>query len=82
MCSRFIGLQAEGISFHVVDILRLFLATQGRVRNGRKTAVMDIIGFLCVSLGSSTVHLHGTVGSRHACTYSDAGFSSQNGDRA
>jgi hypothetical protein len=30
---------------------------------------MDVIGFLYVSLGS-----------RHACAYSEAGFSSQNGD--
>jgi hypothetical protein len=32
---------------------------------------MDVIGFLCVSLGS-----------RHACACSEAGFSSENGDRA
>jgi hypothetical protein len=36
---------------------------------------MGIIGFLCVSLGSSTVKLHDSVGSRRAC--SDAGFSSE-----
>jgi hypothetical protein len=29
-----------------------------RLTNGSKTAVMDVIGFLCVSLGSSTVPLH------------------------
>jgi hypothetical protein len=40
---------------------------------------MDVIGFLCVSLGSSTVQLHDRVGSRHACAYSEAGFSSRNG---
>jgi hypothetical protein len=28
------------------------------VTNGSKTASMDVIGFLCVSLGSSTVQLH------------------------
>jgi hypothetical protein len=43
-----------------------------------RTAVMDVIGFLCVSLGSSTVQLHDSLGSR--C--SKAGFSSQNGDLA
>jgi hypothetical protein len=43
---------------------------------------MDIIVFLCVPLGSSTVHLHDSLGSRRACAYSEAGFSSQNGDRA
>jgi hypothetical protein len=29
------------------------------VTNGNKTAVMDVIGFLCVALGSSTVQLRG-----------------------
>jgi hypothetical protein len=52
------------------------------VTNGSKTAVMDVIGFLCVSLGSSTVQLHDSLGSRRACACSQAGFSSQNGDRA
>jgi hypothetical protein len=51
------------------------------VTNGSKTTVMDVIGFLCVSLGSSTVQLHDSLGSRRACTYSEADFSSQNGDR-
>jgi hypothetical protein len=54
-----------------------------RVTNGSKTAVMEVIGFLCVSLGSSTIQLHDGVGSRRACacTCSEAHFSSQNGDR-
>jgi hypothetical protein len=52
------------------------------VTNGSKTAVMGVIGFLSVSLGSSTVQLHDSLGSRHTCTCSEAGFSSQNGDRA
>jgi hypothetical protein len=43
---------------------------------------MDVIEFLCVSLGSSTVQLHDSLGSRRACAYSEAGFSTQNGDRA
>jgi hypothetical protein len=43
---------------------------------------MDIIGFLYVCLGSSTVQLHYILGSRRACACSEAGFSSQNGDRA
>jgi hypothetical protein len=42
---------------------------------------MDVIGFLCVSLGSSRVQLHDSLGSRRACACSVAGFSSQNGDR-
>jgi hypothetical protein len=51
-----------------------------QVTNGSKTAVMDVIGFLCVSLGSSTVQLHDSLGSRRARTCSETGFSSQNGD--
>jgi hypothetical protein len=39
---------------------------------------MDVIGLLFVSLGSSTVQLHDSLGSRCACTCSEAGFSSQN----
>jgi hypothetical protein len=31
---------------------------------------MDVIGFLCVSLGSSTVQLHDNLGSRRACACS------------
>jgi hypothetical protein len=44
--------------------------------------VIDVIGFLCVLLGSSTVKLHDSLGSRRACAYSEAGFGSKNGDRA
>jgi hypothetical protein len=43
---------------------------------------MDIIGFVCVPLGSSTVQFHARLGSRCAFACSEAGFSSQNGDRA
>jgi hypothetical protein len=50
--------------------------------NGIKTAVMGAIGFLCVSLGSSTVQLHDSLGSRSVYACSEAGFISQNGDRA
>jgi hypothetical protein len=42
---------------------------------------MDVIGFLCVSLGSNTVQLIDSLGSRRACACSEAGFS-KNGDRA
>jgi hypothetical protein len=45
-----------------------------QVTNGSKTAVMGVIGFLCVSLGSSTVQLHDSLG--------EVRFSSRNGDRA
>jgi hypothetical protein len=48
------------------------------VTNGSWTAVMDVIGSLCVSLESSTIqHL----GIRRACAWSEAGVDSQNGDR-
>jgi hypothetical protein len=50
--------------------------------NGRKTALMEVIGFLCVSLGSSTIQLHNSLGSRGAYECSEPDFSSQNGDRA
>jgi hypothetical protein len=42
---------------------------------------MVVIGFLYVSLGSSTVQLHDSLGSRRACACSEVCFSSQNGDR-
>jgi hypothetical protein len=50
------------------------------VTNGIKTSVMDVIGFLRVPPGSSIIQLHESLGSRCACL--QAGFSSQNGDRA
>jgi hypothetical protein len=40
---------------------------------------MDVIGFLCISLGRRTAQLHDNLGSRRACSQTD--FSSQNGDR-
>jgi hypothetical protein len=43
---------------------------------------MDVIVFLCVSLGSTTVQRHGNLGNRQACLCSENGFSSQNGARA
>jgi hypothetical protein len=45
-----------------------------------KTAVMDVIGIPCVSLGSSTVQLHDSLGDRRECACSEACFSNQNGD--
>jgi hypothetical protein len=41
---------------------------------------MDVIGFPCVSLDSSTVQVHDSLGSRRACPYSATGFGSQNGE--
>jgi hypothetical protein len=43
---------------------------------------MDAIGFPCVLISSSTVHLHESLCSRRACACSEAGFSSQNVDCA
>jgi hypothetical protein len=40
---------------------------------------MGVIGFICVSLGSSTIQLLDSLGSTRACACSKAGFSSQNG---
>jgi hypothetical protein len=51
-----------------------------RDTNGSKTAVMDVIGFLRVSLDSRIIELHDSLGSRCAC--SEASFGSQNGDHA
>jgi hypothetical protein len=47
-----------------------------------KQRVMDVIVFLCVSLGSSTVQLHDSLGSRRPCACSEASFGSENGDGA
>jgi hypothetical protein len=45
--------------------------TRGRVSkpvtNGSKTAVRYVLGFLCVSQGSSTVQRHHSLGSRRTC---------------
>jgi hypothetical protein len=49
------------------------------VTNGSKTAVMDVIDFLFVSLGSGTVQLRNNLDSRRACATSVAGLSSKNG---
>jgi hypothetical protein len=42
-----------------------------------KKTVIDVTGFLCVSLGSSTVQLHDSLGSRRGCACSEAVFSSK-----
>jgi hypothetical protein len=55
----------------------LYVATNGSV-----TAIMEVIDLLRLSLCSSTVQLHDSLGNRSACLCSDASFSSQNGDRA
>jgi hypothetical protein len=60
----------------------LYEGVSKEIINGSKIAVMDVIGFLCVLPGSSTVQLHDSLGSRDACACSEVGFSSQHGDRA
>jgi hypothetical protein len=51
-----------------------------QVINGNKTILMAVLGFLCVSLGSSTVQLHDSLRSRSACANSEAGLGSENGE--
>jgi hypothetical protein len=41
---------------------------------------MNVIGFLCVSLVTSTIQLHDSPGSRRACACSNTGFSSLTDD--
>jgi hypothetical protein len=60
-------------------ILKMLIFSK-QVTDESKTAVMHVIGFLCVSLGSSTVQFHESLRSRRTCLCSEAGFSSQNGD--
>jgi hypothetical protein len=43
---------------------------------------MNVIGSVCVSLGSSTVQLRDGLGSRCTCACLEDGFSSQNGNPA
>jgi hypothetical protein len=63
---------------------RWFSVLRGRVSkqftNGSKTAVMTYRFSICL-LGSSTIQLRDSLGSRRACACSEAGFSSQNGGR-
>jgi hypothetical protein len=70
----------DGFSLLALNIL------QGRVSkyvtNGSERVILDIIRFPYVTLGSSTVHLHDSLGNRYACACSDSGFSSKIGDRA
>jgi hypothetical protein len=66
-------------------LFSLVFYIQGRnskyVTNESTTVVMVVIGVLYVSLCSSTVQIHDSLGSRRACACSDADFSNQNGNR-
>jgi hypothetical protein len=62
----------------MIDMLRM----KASHKQGSEAAVMDVPCFLCVSLGSSTVQLHDSLGSRYACANSGASFGIQSGDRA
>jgi hypothetical protein len=64
------------------DLRNLRVRTSKQVTNLSNTAVMNVLGFPCASLGSSTVQLHGSLDSRRACTCSEVGFSSKNENRA
>jgi hypothetical protein len=70
------------ITWRISRIYVYILESRKYVTNGSKTAVTDVIGFLFVILRSRTVQLHNSVGRRRACSCLEAGFSSQNGDRA
>jgi hypothetical protein len=51
------------------------------VANGSKTALTDVIRSPSEPLGSNTVQLYESLGSRYTWAGSEAGFSSQCGDR-
>jgi hypothetical protein len=58
-------------------------STNRRERSpGSKAVVVDIISFLLVSVGSSTVQSHYSLGSRRACSCSESAFRHENGDRS
>jgi hypothetical protein len=63
------------LMLHVAQAIRLHLQEliYYEVTNRSKTAVRDVIGFLFVALGSSTVQLHDSLGSTRACSCSEAG---------
>jgi hypothetical protein len=60
-----------------ISLRSILIRFSKQATNGRKTAVMNVVGFVSVSPGSSTVQLHDSVGSRRACACSEAGFSSK-----
>jgi hypothetical protein len=69
--------------YHLLYFYKVVIYERETVNRSKmevKTAVMDVTGFLCVSLGSSTIQLHDSLGSRRACECSEVGFSIQNGD--
>jgi hypothetical protein len=72
--------------YFIVDNKPINMKVRGRVSeqitNGNKAAAMDVIGFLRSSIGSSTAQFHDSLGIKRACAYSEADFSSQNGDHA
>jgi hypothetical protein len=72
-------------SYHELNFV-IYSRIRGRVSkyvtDGSKTAVIDKIISLYVSLGSSTVQLHESLGSRCEFACSEAGFNSQTGGRS
>lgn len=76
--SPFICLHSSATRFNARAIHgKTQLSVSKYVINGSKTVVMNVIGFLCLWLGSSTIQLHENLGSRLAYAYSEAGFSSE-----
>jgi hypothetical protein len=71
---------------HRPTTILYYVVIRGRVckyvTNGSKTTVMNVTGFLRVSLGSSTIQFHDSLGIICASACSEAGFCGQNGDRA
>jgi hypothetical protein len=79
--SKYFGFRCQ-LSLHQILQLSIIWGWYEEDTNGSKIAVMYIIVSLCVSLGSSTVQFHDSLGSGHAVACSEACFSCQNGDRA
>jgi hypothetical protein len=50
--------------------------------NRSQFEIKQLMGFLCVLLGSSRVQLQNSLGNRRTCDCYEAAFSSPNGDRA
>jgi hypothetical protein len=57
------------------DTMSCVFTRKSQVTNGSKTAAIDVIGFYCISVGSSTFQLHDSLRNTSACL--KAGFSSQ-----
>jgi D-alanyl-lipoteichoic acid acyltransferase DltB (MBOAT superfamily) len=70
----YLGYLCKLIVVKILHGLQVIVLRRERVSkqftNGSKTAVMEVIGFLCVSLCSSRIQRHDSLGSRRACARS------------